>query len=293
MRFMTFRQAIAYVQDCLRDNSEVVHTERWQGVDVSRKPEAAMHEVRYLNFSVPVEHTDLVRHRFTIRPNLPWADAHFDERVCGAPLNPGIQWRHWPYAQSADKFREGERFNHSYMERMWPKYAHADGPPFETRDQFERYLDTLSGLKRSVGSENWPNEWPLNYGIKYRYGDLDDLVEQLNREPLTRQAYLPIWFPEDTGIANPDRKPCTLGYFFLMRNGKLDVTYYIRSCDFVRHFRDDIYLTVRLQIWILERLRALNPVIWNDVEPGLFRMDIGSLHCFRNDFIQLFPKKGA
>ncbi len=44
-----------------------------------------------------------------------------------------------------------------------------------------------------------------NRGIRYRYADLHDVIDTLNKDPLTRQAYIPIWFPED-GSAMPGRK---------------------------------------------------------------------------------------
>ena len=269
-KFDTFAAAIDAARYELQFNAERVHTEKWQGIDISKKPEASMHEIRYFGFETDMPTEELGYYRELIEPNLPWADDHFLERVCGEPLNPGVQWAKWPWGQSAAKFRDGNnQFNHNYMERYWPRYAGMTA------------LGKMSGIMVEGPGLN------ERRGIRYRYGDLNDLLEQLRIEPLTRQAYMPIFFPEDTGVANPDRKPCTLGYLFMMRNNRLDVTYYIRSCDYVRHFRDDIYMTVRLVIWMLERLREKDER-WRDVTPGLFRMDIGSLHLFRNDFIKLF-----
>lgn len=277
-RFETFAAAIDAAEHELRFNAERVHTEKWQGIDISKRPEAAMHEVRYFGFETHMPTEELEYYRASINPNLPWADDHFLERVCGEPLNPGVQWAKWPWGQSAANFRDGNnQFNHNYMERYWPRYA-----GLTDKGELGWTLFDLDTSRRPIDPAN-----ELGHrGIRYRYGDLNDLLEQLRIEPLTRQAYMPIFFPEDTGVANPDRKPCTLGYLFMMRNNRLDVTYYIRSCDYVRHFRDDIYMTIRLVIWMLERLREKDER-WKDVTPGLFRMDIGSLHLFRNDYIKL------
>jgi hypothetical protein len=57
----------------------------------------------------------------------------------------------------------------------------------------------------------------------------------------------------------------------------------MRSCDFVRHFRDDVYLTIRLLLWVLDRCRERSPEEWVDVTPGTFRMHITSLHMFVPD----------
>ena len=99
-----------------------------------------------------------------------------------------------------------------------------------------------------------------------------DLKSLLMTRPFTRQAYLPIWFPEDIRAADQgERVPCSLGYHFLLRRGKLKVTYYMRSCDWFRYFRDDVYMTVRLQQDLAKMM---------GVEPGRFVMHISSLHIF-------------
>lgn len=269
INFFCFDDAIKAAHHFMKERSGIVHTEKWQGTDIKHRPEAAMHEVMYFNFNLYLNGDNLDWYRKDIKPNLPWADDHFLERVSGEPLNPGKEWANWPFAHSANNFRDEEgRFNHTYMERFWPRFARYN--KFEIEEE-------TSPFPPPVGRQ----------GIQYRYGDLNDLVEQFLHEPLTRQGYLPIFFPEDTGLANPDRKPCTLGYLFFMRKNRMDITYYIRSCDLVRHFQDDLYLTVRLLLWVLEKLKSRD-VRWLDVKPGMFRMDIGSLHCFRNDYIKLY-----
>lgn len=256
-----------------------VHTERWQGDDISKRPDMVSYELLNWNCNLSIDWITQLHGAGEwskaalfeevgkiIEPNLPWADDHFLERVGGEPLNPGVQWANWPWASSADKHRRnGLQFNHTYMERLWPKLANGgkDG-------------DGLGG----------PHQ-----GIRHTYGDLQDLVELLANEPLTRQAWIPLFFPEDTGVGDGGRKPCTLGYQFIMRDGQLSIYYPLRSCDFVRHFRDDIYLAIRLLLWVLDRCREINPDIWNDVTPGYYAMHCTSLHIFKNDYIQMFGAK--
>jgi Thymidylate synthase len=265
-RYPNFSLATKKASDLLRDYSYSVHPHHWQGIDVATRPEAEMREILNHSFQVSLGWCeDLDVWRRDIGPNLPWADLHFEEeRVSGEPINPGETWKIWPYGHSADKFRDATgQYNHSYAERYWPRFAGS-------------WLDD-----GSYGDGH--------HGIRYRYADLKDLVEQLVQDPLTRQAYLPVWFPEDG--SHHDRKPCTLGYHFIMRNNNLNCTYYIRSCDFMRHFRDDIYLTLRLQLWILDRLREADAETWNRVHVGMFTMHIVSLHIFINDYIKLFGRK--
>lgn len=248
-------------------HAEAVSTAKWQGIDVSTKPEMTMHVVYNHSLQFPMKTDELDYHRRIIKPNLPWADDHFEERVGGEPLNPGREWEHWPYAKSADTFRDDNgQFNHNYMERYWPKYAGMT----DKGEDIDEYMERLVPHK----------------GIRYDYGDLSDVVDLLLREPGTRQAYLPVWFPEDTG-SHEGRRPCTLGYLFQLEKRKLNVVYYIRSCDFIRHFRDDVYLTVRLCLWVLNMLRMQDPS-WKEVVPGEFVMHIANLHIFRNDRKMLF-----
>lgn len=258
--FPTFMHARETLRDQLLNSSYLVHAPRWQGVDVSAKPEMAMREVMGWSFSVPLRGNESLDHwRLDIKPNLPWADSHFGERVSGHPLNPGEQWAQWPWGHSADKFRDlNGQFDHTYMERIWPKYAG----------------QTLDG-KLPPDRQPKPNR-----GVRFQLGDLDDLIDHLAQDPLSRQAYLPIWFPEDGTCKG--RKPCTLGYHFLMRHDFFHHTYYIRSCDFVRHYSDDVYLALRLHMRILDELRSRDPR-WKAVKLGMFTMHIVSLHCFLND----------
>ncbi len=269
MRFATFTDAISTLKSMFP--KEPIHTERWQGVDISKRPEMAMHEVLFPSFRVSLTGEDLEQYRQDVKPNLPWADNHFLERVCGYPINPGVEWANWPNGKSAETFLEDGRFNHNYMERYWPKYAGLGLRPTLTAADFKGWLDAA------------PQAY-IHEGIRHQYGDLAGVVRHLAGEPLTRQAYFPVWFPEDTGDAHSGRKPCTLGYHFIMRKNRLHLVYYIRSCDFVRHFRDDIYLTVRLLLWVLDECRKLNEN-WISVEPGDLLMHISSLHMFRNDYL--------
>lgn len=373
-------------RDFLREARDV-HTPSWQGVDISKRPEARMKEQLFVTLKADLEGMeDLAYYQEQIQPNLPWAEDHFQERVSGHPLNPGVQWAKWPWGHSADKFRMD--MGPAISETDWAYLAglidgdgsitiREDGKPHLVVTQVDHdYLrsvveklsvgqlrtnENLSGLSdrpalrwqvskaadlkwvlahtlkylklkrvkameafdnlpdfdmREVGNKSRDPSFNHNYmqrywpkyaamtdggvvaeedkkllvprsGIHFNYGDLDDMVEMLAHDPLTRQAYLPVWFPEDTGQAINGRKPCTLGYHFIMRNGRLNCVYYIRSCDIARHFRDDIYLTVRLQLWVLQRCRELDIVKWNETRMGQFIMHISSLHCFVNDWHQM------
>ena len=262
------------IDKLLENQSDWVPPTRWQGENVSNKPDMATRELLNVSIEYPLFYDDFKDYHDLIKPNLPWADDHFNERVCGVPINPGVEWKNWPWGKNAEKFLEDGQFNHNYMERYWPKFAGVVANPTETRSEWVKdfeYIEEATKMKLS----------PIN-GIKGHYGDLTDVLDLLLCDPYTRQAYLPIFFPEDTGNRNPGRKPCTLGYQFIMRRNKLHIYYPMRSCDFVRHFRDDVYLTIRLLLWVLGRLRQ-NNVSWDEIGLGNLTMHMTSLHKFIND----------
>lgn len=240
-----------------------VAPKKWQAID-SPQP---MYELlnRSFVYKLPSEF-DLAK---DIGPNLPWADIHFQERISGQPLNPGESYKQWPfYVMDKEMRREAEKFSHTYMERFWPKYAG----------------ENIAGTPRLTP----PADDPIR-GIRYEYGDLKDVINQFHNDPLTRQAYLPIFFPEDTGNVMNQRVPCSLGYHFIMRDDKMHMVYYIRSCDFIRHFKDDVYLACRLLQWVLFKLQNSPHTAseWLDVTPGTLTMHITSLHVFESDMYRI------
>lgn len=170
-------------------------------------------------------------------PMLPWADVHFEERVGGLPLNPPPSHKLW--LKGNEEFMSGSKFSHSYPERFWSKTLHN--------------------------------------AIRYDIGDLNDLIYLLKHEPDTRQAYIPIYFPEDIFAARIDERiPCTLGFHFIVRDGKLDLFYPMRSCDVIRHMHNDLYMANRLALHVKEQADL-------DVDLGNIHFVATSLHCFTSD----------
>ncbi|WNN95770.1 thymidylate synthase [Gordonia phage Fribs8] len=193
-----------------------------------------------------------------------WAESHFQERVSGQPMNPAPSYLDWPW--HSDKFKEAHKakwsnrhdrlapFDHTYPERFWPKEVKLDN------------LDDM-GLSQRMG-------------IRFDYGDLNDVVALLQKDPWTRQAFLPVWFPEDTGSTEGQRVPCTIGYHFIRNGAHLDVKYIIRSCDVTRHFRNDAYMAGRLLQWVQGKVidpGTLSPYV------GTLTMFISNLHLFKDD----------
>lgn len=275
--YRTFTKAREGLTSRFKVLSKRVETQRWQGMKIDGRKDMITYELMNEAIAVPLFGVEDLEHwRKDIRPNLPWADDHFLERVCGAPLNPGTQWANWPWAVSADKHRQSgsdvKMFNHTYMERLWPRYAGECGPLLRA-EIFLEWVKSGLGLGK------------VHRGIRGEYGDLGTLIDKMAWEGDSRQLYIPLYFPEDTGLEG--RMPCTLGYQFMVREGALHIWYPLRSCDFYRHWADDCYLAVRLLLWALDQCRERNPTDWKDIVPGTFSMHCTSLHIFMNDAIAL------
>lgn len=259
-------QGIAWCKERLEITGQEVDSANWQSV---ASPDNTW-ETLDTSFKSPIcLETDLARQT---RCNQPWADKHFDERISGTPLNPGESFKQWPHFKHVgEQFKPDGKFSHTYMERLWPKLAGNKADAY-----YKNYPDWKAIM---VGPDDG---YKIHTGIRYAYGDLNSVVDLLVKDPNTRQAYIPIWFPEDTGVEHGERVPCTIGYWIIKRNGFLHITYYIRSCDIVRHFRDDVYLACKLLYWIWHECRKKDER-WNNVSPGYLTMHIGSLHCFMKE----------
>ncbi len=274
----TFEQHFAQVRDALL-NTSPIHVGEWQ----SQQIEQRMFELLHVVVDMPIPDSPEVAGQMT-GARLPWAEDHFLERVGGEPLNPSPSEQWWPFRKkSADgdtnkeHKSEGEAFSHTYPERIWPKMANG-------------------GQVKAAVHKGQHLGWEVNphRGIRFEYGDLDDIVNQLVKSPLTRQAYLPIWFPEDTGAVHGKRVPCTLGYHFIIRDGKLDVSYFMRSTDLLRHYQDDVYMAMRLAQWVVEKVN--DGVAWkyNEPIPPSQELEVGNLvfhtanmHIFEQDAVML------
>lgn len=230
---MNLEKTIYEYRKFLLKYGNVVKTDDWQGLQDGFE----FLELQSVSFKVEMPETieDLATQT---NAWLPWAEDHFQERICGEPLNPPPSHKYW--LKGNENFLCDEKFSHTYPERFWPK--------------------TL-----------------LENGIRFKTGDFEDLVRLLQRNRSTRQAYLPIYFPEDLSASNEgERVPCTLGYHIFIRDNKLNMMYPMRSCDAIRHFHNDLYMAGRLMQTVRDRVDSC-------IEIGYLHFVCSSFHCFKND----------
>lgn len=231
---------------------------------------SSTHELMYVVEHISVDQ-EVSAWQVTTQPNLPWAEDHFLERISGLPLNPPPSEARWPFARQGNaEHKKDEVFSHTYPERFWPRMANP-GPA-----KIHHSTRSVDGVP--------------HVGIRFEYGDFADLLTVLKANNYTRQAYLPIWFPEDLKAARlGERVPCSMGYHFIWcaECTALDMVYTLRSCDIVRFYRDDVYMAGRLLQEVADHVGL--PV-------GTLVLHVDNLHCFPGDvpFLkQMLPTASA
>ncbi|MFD0683726.1 thymidylate synthase [Actinomadura fibrosa] len=99
---------------------------------------------------------------------------------------------------------------------------------------------------------------------------LDLVRRELLAEPSSRRAVVQLWDPARDHAGHRD-VPCTLGYWFCLRDGRLDMHTAMRSQDLWLGFCYDIYVDT-----IVHELVAG----WVGAKLGVYHHHIGSLHLY-------------
>ena len=177
----------------------------------------------------------------------PWADAEFKERVTDP-------WeRDWGgkriLFQPPNFINPGEAWK--LREEVWSEYMH-DGKLAYT------YNELL-----------WNNDQTTK------------IINRLKEDPDSRQLWISLWNPDKDPdfLGGVSRVPCSLGYGLQVRDGKLNMHYVMRSCDFVTHFRNDVYLAIKFLEWVAEKTGY--PV-------GDFTHTMFSCHVYNKDIQGVF-----
>lgn len=107
------------------------------------------------------------------------------------------------------------------------------------------------------------------------------IINRLKEDPDSRQLWISLWNPDKDPdfLGGISRVPCSLGYGLQVRDGKLNLHYVMRSCDFATHFRNDVYLAIKFLEWVSEKTGY--PV-------GSFTHTIFSLHVYNKDVEGVF-----
>lgn len=175
----------------------------------------------------------------------PWADAEFEERVTD------------PWT----RYSNGERM-------VYPHFINP-GKAWELRKEvWSEYMHD-GKLAYTYNELLWKND------------QLTKVIDRLKEDPDSRQLWISLWNPEKDPdfLGGVSRVPCSLGYGLQVRDGKLNLHYVMRSCDFATHFRNDVYLAIKFLEWVAEKTGY--PV-------GSFTHTIFSLHVYNKDVEGVF-----
>jgi len=114
-----------------------------------------------------------------------------------------------------------------------------------------------------------------SYAERWQY-QLPYIIRELRNRPSTRQAVMTMYdvHQDMMNWGGRDRVPCSLSYQFVIRDGVLTLVYNQRSCDFVKFFSTDVYITCELLKHMARETKTL---------PGRLIHFLGSLHAFAGD----------
>lgn len=143
----------------------------------------------------------------------------------------------------------------------------------------------MSGNPELSAIQNYTSAWDRmsdngetvnsNYGwcIQYKYGfdQWEYVKDLLTREPLSRQAILHIKTADNTPSKDVN---CTVCIQFLIRDGKLHATVYMRSNDIWTGFPYDVFSFTAMQCKMAMEL---------GVKIGTYTHIAGSLHLYERD----------
>lgn len=131
-------------------------------------------------------------------------------------------------------------------------------------------------LHSSVWAEYIRNgQFAYTYNERFRE-QLPQVIRELKLRPSTRQAILTMYdrHQDMNNWGGIDRIPCSLHYQFYIRNGKLNLIYSMRSCDFLTHFIHDVFFAIELLRHVAKEV---------GVPLGTMTHFIGSLHAYYKD----------
>lgn len=156
-------------------------------------------------------------------------------------------------------------WNKRYAEREWAWYQSEDRSVAGIK-KFAPIWDTMHGGDDLVNS---------NYGWQLaRNQQLEKCIEQLKRDPKTRQAFVSIFDGKEKDQYDYDT-PCTMSIGFMIIDGELCMSVNMRSNDLWFGFCNDQYCFSKIQEYVARRL---------SVDVGWYYHHATNLHLYPQHF---------
>lgn len=199
--------------------------------------------------------------RLDLDPVQPWSDAEWADRraaIMGQVSPLGTAW----------ELRRDAHMN-------WEDFLEYDGAPIPQGMTLE---ECRQESPEAVGD---PLRLAYSYGERLALNDqVMKVIRELRVNPTSRQLYVAMWDPhQDIDRIGVRRVPCSIGWHFMMRGGLLHLTYTMRSCDFVTHWQNDVWLALKLLDFVCTKTGN---------KPGQFSQFIYSFHVYEKDVEDVF-----
>lgn len=190
-----------------------------------------------------------------------------------------------------DKIVKGDE---DYITKELQMYTMCILNPSSTRDTVKDEMWCLAEIKERLSKEEvnpgtayrmrgvW-EEFIHNGKFSYSYNErmsyqIDGIIDEIKKNPDSRQLIIQIFNAkiDHSRIGSGDsRIPCSMHYQFMVREEKLDIMYFMRSCDINEHWTNDIYLAFLLQEFIARQ---------SGYEVGKLFFTAASLHSYKKDW---------
>ena len=157
---------------------------------------------------------------------------------------------------------------------------------------YDDFAERISGMKYNPGKawkereSVWKEFLDSKGKFSYTYSEriasqLEKIIKMLESNEHARNAIVSIWDREidQDRIGGKKRVPCSMYYQFLIRNNKVHLIYNIRSNDVITHWRFDVWMAIKMQKHVAEKLGK---------GTGDFYQFIGSLHAYEKDLRGIF-----
>lgn len=236
--YLNCNEAITDIGRELKKCATAVHTQTMQNLQIADNPDYETKEIQAFEFCIiNTDDKDQMP-----QATLEWLNAEFKERISANFKNPGEAYKLRP--------------------EVWEQFL-VEGNEFGRDDETgESYVERKKMF-----------EYTYNERIQWQ---LEAVFNELKLHPESRQAIIEVHDRRiDQFKMGKERIPCSMFYQFMVRDGKLDVIYVMRSSDFATHFQNDIWLADELRRYLA---KALNLPI------GKFIMFVSSLHVYRKDW---------
>jgi len=160
--------------------------------------------------------------------------------------------------------------------KEWAKAEFAERVSFDYKNPGEAWK-----IRKELWEQFLNRQGEFDYAYNKRMKiSLHAVINELERNPDSRQAIISIWDPKIDvyGLGGITRVPCSIYYQILVRDGKVNIIYNQRSADVVTHFGNDVYLAFKLMEYVAHAI---------GIKPGHLFHNIGSLHAYKKDWTQL------